>query len=77
MLVSNDSDLAEPLRLVKAQHDKRIGLIFPNTDKKRSPSRQLGGCADFIKHIRQHVLANSQLPDNIPNTSISKPEKWK
>lgn len=76
VLVSNDSDLVEPLRLVKTQHNKRIGLIFPNTDKKRQPSRQLVACADFVKHIRRGVLINSQLPTEIPNTLISKPIEW-
>ena len=76
VLVSNDSDLAEPLRLVKAEHNKKIGLIFPNTDKNRRPSKQLASYANFIKHIRQHVLAISQLPDAISNTSITKPAEW-
>jgi hypothetical protein len=76
VLVSNDSDLAEPLRLVKAQQDKKIGLLFPSTDKSRKPSRQLAAYADFIKHIRQNLLASSQLPDHIPTTSIVKPIEW-
>lgn len=76
VLVSNDSDLAEPLRLIKSQLHKKIELIFPNEDKKRKPSRQLAQYADFIKRIKQGVLKNSQLPTNIPGTSISKPAAW-
>lgn len=72
----NDSDLAEPLRLIKTQRNKKIGLFFPNTTKNRYPSKQLAQHADFIKHIRQHVLANSQLPYQIPNTDIVKPPEW-
>lgn len=76
MIVSNDSDLAESLRLVKSQTNKLIGVVFPNTDHKRRPSRELAKYADFIKPIRKNVLKNSQLPDKIPGTEIHKPETW-
>ena len=65
VIVSNDSDLAESLRLVKSQTKKLIGVVFANTDHKRKPSRELVQYADFIKPIRQNILKNSQLPDNI------------
>src|SRR3990167_8279368 len=48
VLVSNDSDLAESMKLVKMQHQKKLGLIFPDTNPKRKPSRQLCQHADFI-----------------------------
>ena len=76
VLVSNDSDLACALQLVKAQQHKRIGLIFPTTDKQRKPSRQLVKYADFVKEIRRKALSNSQLPKIIPNTNIYKPKEW-
>lgn len=76
VLVSNDSDLAEPLRLIKSQFNKKIGLIFPNEDKQRKPSSQLAKHADFTKRIRQGILKDSQLPIQIPNTNICKPSSW-
>ncbi len=76
VLVSNDSDLAEPLKLVKAEHHRNIGVIFPSTDPTRKPSRQLCALADFIKPIRQGTLAHSQLPLQIPNGRIFKPIEW-
>lgn len=76
VIVSNDSDLAESLRLVKNQNNKMIGLIFPNTNSKRKPSRELAQYADFIKHIRVHALENSQLPTQIPGTNVHKPSGW-
>lgn len=76
VLVSNDSDLAYALHLVKNQHNKKIGLLFPNSDQKRKPSRQLVNYADFVKRIRLNVLESSQLPDIIPNVGIRKPDKW-
>jgi len=76
VLVSNDSDLAEPLRLIKSQFNKTIGLVFPNCDNNRKPSRQLNQYADFTKHIRQGILQDSQLPNQIPGTDIRKPIEW-
>lgn len=75
ILVSNDSDLAESLRLVK-QHNKNIGLIFPNRDAARRPSRELSKYADFIKKIRVSHLERALLPTNIPGTKIFKPAEW-
>ena len=73
VVVSNDSDLAESLRLVKEQHKKKIGLITPG---KTHPSRELLKYADFTKRIRKGVLGASQLPDPIPGTTIHKPKVW-
>jgi uncharacterized LabA/DUF88 family protein len=73
VIVSNDSDLAESLALVKAQHKKKIGLITPG---KTHPSRELLKFSDFTKRVRKGVLAASQLPDPIPGTTIHKPAVW-
>ncbi len=73
VVVSNDSDIAEAMRLVRQHHDKRIGLITPGTGRT---SRQLMAHADFARHIRPNALRQSQLPDPIPNTTISKPIRW-
>lgn len=75
VIVSNDSDLAEALRLVKAQNHKLIGLVTPGAPKRKT-SRQLQQHADFIKPIRTWMLKSSQLPDPIPGTKIHKPTGW-
>ena len=73
VVVSNDSDLAEAMRLVREQHGKRIGLVTPGTGR---PSQQLKKHADFARHIRTNGLRLSQLPDPIPGTNIRKPAAW-
>ena len=73
VVVSNDSDLAEAMRLVKRHHGKRIGLVTPGN---RGPSRQLLAHADFARRIRANGLKYSQLPDPIPGTNIGKPTNW-
>jgi hypothetical protein len=75
VIVSNDSDLAESLRLVKAQNRKLIGLVTPGAPRRKT-SRQLKQHADFMKPNRTWMLRTSQLPDPIPGTRIHKPAGW-
>lgn len=75
VIVSNDSDLALSLKLVKEQQKKVIGLITPGVPR-RNPSWQLRQYASFIKVIRPWALAKSQLPSPIPDTEIKKPKGW-
>ncbi|MGH8454888.1 MAG: NYN domain-containing protein [Nevskiales bacterium] len=75
VIVSNDSDLAEALKLVKTQHSKVIGLVTPGAPKRKT-SWQLRQYADFMRTIRPGALQASQLPDSIPGTTIRKPADW-
>jgi len=74
VLISNDSDLAEPLKIIRNEVGKKIGLIFPAV--KGHPSKELQKHAHFIKRIRIGVLQNSQLPIQIPGTKLTKPKSW-
>ena len=73
IIVTNDSDIAESMRLVKEHKKKQIGLITPGSNH---PSRQLLAHADFSRHIRKRALKLSQLPNPIPGTNIQKPQGW-
>lgn len=75
VIVSNDSDLAQSLSLVKSQHRKVIGLITPGAPIRKT-SRQLSQHTDFVKPIRTWMLKSSQLPNPIPGTTIHKPTNW-
>ena len=66
VVVSNDGDIAEAVRLVREQDGKRIGLVTPRTGK---PSQQLKNHADFVRHIRANDSRHSQLA---PATSLRK-----
>jgi uncharacterized LabA/DUF88 family protein len=48
VIVSINSDLAESLRLVEAQHGKLVGLVTPGAPSKRKTSQQLESHADFV-----------------------------
>ena len=74
VLITNDSDFAEAIRLTKEKHpQKLVGLISP---AKRSHSIQLRRQADFFARVRPSFLHSSQLPDFIPGTNLHKPPCW-
>lgn len=74
IIVSNDSDLAESMKLVKKYPPNKIlGLIMPG---KGHPSKVLMKHSDFVKRIRTGILQLSQLPNPIPKTNIYKPTDW-
>ena len=73
VVVTNDSDIAEGMRLVKKHKRKWIGLVTPGTSH---PSQELLAHADFSRRIRESALRKNQLPSPIPGTNITKPSNW-
>ena len=78
VVVSNDSDLAEPMRIVRDELNLVVGLISPTTKKDRHPSRQLKDCSTFMKSIRKSALENSQFPSTLNDSkgTIRRPAAW-
>jgi hypothetical protein len=80
VIVSNDSDLSESMKLVKQHHPtKTLGLVTPGSPKRKT-SQQLAMHADFQRTIRSSALQSSQLPATIqaaaPGVRITKPASW-
>jgi uncharacterized LabA/DUF88 family protein len=73
VVVSNDSDIAEAMRLVKTHQKKCIGVLTPG---RSTTSEQLRKHADFVRRIREGSLRDCQFPDHIPGTRIHKPKGW-
>lgn len=73
VIISNDIDLAEALRMVKQKHHKKIGLLTP---WRYNPTQKLLEQSTFNKIIRKGSLSQSQLPDPIPTTTLHKPKGW-
>jgi hypothetical protein len=70
---SNDTDLAEPIRMVAAEREKPVSVVCPG----RWPMAfELQRVATHQRHIRRAMLAASQFPDPIPGTTIRKPTGW-
>lgn len=74
VLVTNDSDLAEAVRIVRADLGLVVGILNPH----KHASRELLKYASFMKPIRAGVLASSQLPNPLATSSgdIHKPSSW-
>ena len=74
VLITNDSDMAEGMRLTKLEHPgKRLGLMSPN---RKHSSIELRRHADFFMNMKSRWLRDSQLPDPIPGTNFRKPSSW-
>ena len=76
VIVSNDSDLSEAMRIVKVELRKKLVLIVPGDPAVRRPSAQLRRYANKTMSIPVAALAASQLPNPIPGTTIHKPAGW-
>jgi hypothetical protein len=75
VVVSNDSDLLAPIKVVINQLKKPVGLLNP---ARRKASRDLQKHAIFMKNIRKGVLRKSQFPPTLTDTkgAFSKPASW-
>jgi uncharacterized LabA/DUF88 family protein len=75
VVISNDSDLLEPIRIVKEELKIPVGVINPG---QIHPSQVLLKMASFFKTIRGGVLAASQFPPVMrdSNGEFHKPDLW-
>lgn len=83
VLVSNDSDIAPALEMIRADHPRlTIGVIIPAlADNERARrSGQLSQLSDWTRdHLNTAELGESQLPaaiQNHKNKTIRKPDAW-
>ncbi len=74
VVISNDSDLLEPIRLVYAEFGKPVGVLNPQPH----PSVQLQRQAQFFKQIQPRALRRSLFPATLTdaNGSFTKPVGW-
>jgi hypothetical protein len=75
VVISNDSDLLAPIKLVRSDLNKMVGILNP----QKHPSRALLPHTDFMKQIRPGALAASQFPNQIVDQNgnpIHKPAGW-
>ena len=72
-VVSNDTDLVEPIRLVAEERGKEVIAVCPRPSLS---AHRLKDVASRVRHIRKRMLQASQFPDCIPGTSIMRPESW-
>lgn len=74
VLLTNDADLLEPVRMVRHDLGLPVGIINPHP----RPSRVLVQQASFVRQIRRGVLAASQFPPTLTDAigPFHKPSQW-
>jgi len=75
LVVSNDSDLAEAIRLAR-QRGKPVGVVNPSATNKMC--FELYNCASFRRRVEPKHLRASQLPPSLAHQGIQlvKPATW-
>ncbi len=61
VVLTNDSDLVEPIRIAVAEAGKRVGLLVP----VKAPHQSLADVASFHLHIRPGHLMKAQFPEEV------------
>ena len=74
VLITNDSDLVEPIRLLRRDLKLTIGVLNPH----KKPAAEIMKAATFIRPIRAGVLAASQFPVQLTDARgiFHKPQSW-
>lgn len=74
VIVTNDSDLVEAIRIVMNELGKSVGILNP----QKHPSSRLMKHATFLKQIRTGTLKASQFPPILTDAkgTFSKPKEW-
>lgn len=75
IVVTNDSDLVEPIRIAVQEAGKVVGLLVP----VRYPTQSLINVASFFLHIRPGHLGRAQFPSPIilsDGSELHRPASW-
>jgi hypothetical protein len=74
VLITNDSDVLEAIRIVRQELGYGVGILNPH----RKPSVELQRVATFMRPLRRGVLAASQFPDVMADHigPFHKPSTW-
>ena len=72
VVISNDTDLLEPIRVVQEDLERTVVVVCPSTRQ----AKKLRELANHVRHIRRKMLEEAQFPVRLPNTDIIKPCEW-
>ncbi|WP_419935163.1 NYN domain-containing protein [Candidatus Palauibacter sp.] len=72
-VISNDTDLVTPIRMVTQERGKTVFIVCPGRGRV---AQKLDQVASHKRHIRTAMLGKAQFPDTLPGTVISKPKGW-
>lgn len=72
-VISNDTDLVTPIRMVTRERSKTVYIVCPGRWRAAPKLREV---ASHVRHIRAAMLKKAQFPDTLPGTAVSKPAGW-
>ncbi|MGH9194285.1 MAG: NYN domain-containing protein [Acidimicrobiia bacterium] len=74
VVISNDSDLSEPVKIARTVLGLKLGIVNPHQASNRSRTLQ----ATFFKQVRKSALAKCQFPDVLQDAKgqFRKPTEW-
>ncbi|MBI1235615.1 MAG: NYN domain-containing protein [Alphaproteobacteria bacterium] len=76
LIVSQDTDLCEPMRMVRYDLGKTVGLVWLDG---REPGKHMKRVASFIRHATPSRLSKAQFPEQIMGRNghfLRKPGNW-
>ena len=73
VVISNDTDLVEPIRMVSVEQAKPVLVVCPG---RWTMAPDLAKVASFKAHTHLAMLRKAQFQNPIPGTAISKPAGW-
>jgi hypothetical protein len=76
LVMSQDTDLLEPIRIVTQERQLKVGLVWLDNGR---PNKHLTAVASFVRHASPSDLAASQFTDPVNRQGaqpISKPAGW-
>lgn len=78
LIISNDSDLALPVQMIRERLGFAVGVVNPNRDQKARAPRELAGAATFQRRLRETTLRNCQFPAQLSDEvgTITRPSAW-
>ena len=78
VIVSNDSDLATPVTMVRTELGKKAVVLFPSLDKRRDPTSRLRQAASRWFRVREAALKRSLFLNNLSDAKgdFHKPPGW-
>lgn len=77
IVVSNDSDLVEPVRVVKDELGLAVGILNPQRNRGKT-AWELMKAASFYRRIRTSTLKACQFPPTLEDVTgvFTKPKEW-
>lgn len=75
IVVSNDFDLAEPIRLVRREFGVKVCIVNP----RKRLAHGLKGIANDYRNVRFEMVKNAQFPPTMTDATgpFSKPTRWR